>query len=45
MIEDPLAVDDNDGDPTDGFIERVIFTDSTDDCVVEWSWDDDGQYD
>ncbi len=44
MIEDPLAIDDNDGDPTDGFIERVIFTDSTDDCVVEWSWDDDGQY-
>ena len=44
MIEDPLAVDDNDGDPTDGFIERVIFTDSTDDCAVEWSWDDDGEY-
>ena len=44
MIEDPLAVDDNDGDPTDGFIERVIYTDSTEDCVVEWSWDDDGEY-
>ena len=44
MIEDPLAVDDNDGNPTDGFIERVIYTDSTDDCVVEWSWDDDGEY-
>ncbi len=44
MIEDPLAVDDNDGDPTDGFIERVIYTDTTEDCVVEWSWDDDGEY-
>ena len=44
MIEDPLAIDDNDGDPTDGIIEKVIFTDSPDDCVVEWSWDDDGMY-
>ena len=43
-VHDHLAVDDNDGDPNDGIITRTIFTDSPDDCVLEWSWDDDGEY-
>ena len=43
-IEDPLAVDDNDNDPSDGVISRYIYTDSSDDCVQEWYWTDEGEY-